>query len=81
MGSACEFVAVHTGSENATVQMNGTTQYVCWYGPARTKETLEYKVCCNQTVKFTQSGHINQKHQGINPPYTNLNHNGMYPGM
>jgi len=82
MGSAWKFVAVHIGSENATVQMNGTTQYVWWYGPAENrgsnKKTLEYKVCCNQTVKFTQTGHVNQKYQGKNPPHVTLNHNGMY---
>jgi len=74
MGSACKFVAVHIRPENATVQMNGTTQYVWWYGSAEkrgsNKETLEYRVCCNQTVKFTLNGHVNQKHQSTNPPYT-----------
>lgn len=85
MVSAYKFVAVHIRPENATVQMSETTQYAWWYGPAENrgskKKALEYKVCCNQTVKFTQTGHVNQKHQGINPPYINLNHNGMYPGM
>jgi hypothetical protein len=71
--------------------MNGKTQYVWWYGPAENrgsnKETLEYKVCCNQIVKLTQTGQVNQKHQGTNPPYMyismymNLNDNGMFPGM
>jgi hypothetical protein len=84
MRSACKFVPF-TMLRESDGAMNGTTQNMWWYGPARNwgsnKDTLEYKVCCNRTVKFTQTGHVNTKRQGTNPPYINLNYDGTYPGM